>query len=106
MSKSGIIQVIKMGTFDTFIFTRKCPECSSILGEWQTKELVNQLREWRIGEAVHQAPKNCDIECHDWCHSCKKMIYAWAIVKDGIYSNHIIPPKDEEVSGIRVKVNG
>jgi len=94
-----------MGMYDTFMFERKCPKCPNQLGEWQTKQLVREIRRWYIHDAVHQSPPNCDIECHAWCNYCDEMIYAWVRIKDGIYTNHIIPPLGEEVSGIRVKVD-
>ena len=96
-----------MGMFDTFIFKRRCPECSNILEEWQTKQLVRECRSWYICDSLHRyAPKNCKVECHAWCNYCDKMLYAWAIIKDRIYINHIIPPKEVEVSGIQVCVDG
>ena len=98
--------MIIMGMFDSFIFERKCPKCPDQLDEWQTKQLVRELRSWRIGEAIYQSPPDCEIECHAFCNYCDEMVYAWAIIEDGIYTNHIIPPLGELVSGIKVKVDG
>ena len=90
-----------MGMYDTFIFKRRCPECDGKLGDWQTKQLMRMMDYYKIGDWVKGVPNpDCKVECHDFCKPCKKMFYAWAIVKDGRFVNHIIPPKGEEVSRV------
>ena len=87
-----------MGMYDSFIFERKCPECNGRLEEWQTKQLMRLLEVYKIGDWVRGVPSpDCRIPCYEWCKTCEKMFDAWAIIKDGKFVNHIIPPKGEEV---------
>ena len=89
-----------MGTFDTFHFKRKCPECSERLEEWQTKQLMRILNDYKVGDwVVGVLRPNCRVECYAYCDNCDEMKYAWAIIKEGKFVNHIIPPRGEEVRG-------
>lgn len=89
-----------MGTYDTFIFKRKCPECKERLEEWQTKQLAKVMRYWEVGDEVKDAPDNCKVECHNYCDTCCKRFVAWAVIKDGKYRNLIVPPKGQIPKGV------
>ncbi len=93
-----------MGMFDNFVPIEKivCPECKIELKnedtdldyKWvlQSKVLDCSLDTYKEGETINLESmgkslsiKDGWIEAHDYCKTCKKMIYFKLIIEDGVW---------------------
>lgn len=60
-----------MGMFDSFYMKAKCPHCGKEdVFEFQTKELVNALVEWKQGDQFNKYQKK--IRKYAWCPEIKE----------------------------------
>ncbi|MCE7734791.1 MAG: hypothetical protein GPJ54_07945, partial [Candidatus Heimdallarchaeota archaeon] len=78
-----------MGLFDTFEIDGKCINCQSILSNWQTKSIGQNMEYFKKGEkmilfGLSISEGNVDVYAYCKNDGCKQFTYAVVFIENGV----------------------
>ena len=85
-----------MGLFDHISFPHDCPKCHTELEDYQTKDLTDSMRTFRLNEPINLGDnrRNFEFRLYDYCSKCNMEIEAIGVVKELIFTEVIKLPRN------------